>query len=80
MAHHVVWGHGRSWIVHRVEDDRITWASRWMPTRARAQALATALTPPSSAAVGTPDRSRQLGACTPMTTQRTTVAPRGATA
>lgn len=80
MAHHVVWGHGRSWIVHRVEDDRITWASRWMTTRAKAQALAEALTRPSSAAVGTTDRGRGLGACAPMTTQRTTLAARGASA
>lgn len=33
-SRYVVWGYGRSWIVHQVgADGRIVWASEWMPSR-----------------------------------------------
>lgn len=37
-SRYVVWGYGRSWIVHEVgADGRIVWASEWMSNRAVAE-------------------------------------------
>lgn len=39
-GHLVVWGHGNSWVVHRVNRiGRITWKSHWMSDKAQAEAL-----------------------------------------
>jgi|GEM_PF-5788864 len=40
MSAIVVWGHGRSWVVHISVEGRITWSSQWFTAQADARRLA----------------------------------------